>query len=121
MKHSPPSSRSISSAPIGVISGPRAFLETEVAAERMRHDKDVGEQDRGIEAETADRLQRHLDGEVGIVAEVEETSGALSRLTVLGKVAAGLAHHPDGRRKDRLSIEHVEHDRALPGIRCHPS
>ena len=35
----------------------------------MRHDEDVGEQDRRIEAEAPDRLQRHFGGKLGIVAE----------------------------------------------------
>jgi hypothetical protein len=82
----------------------------EIAPERVRHDEDVGKQDRRIEAEAADRLQGDLDGEVGIVAEVEEASGAFTRLAVLRQIAAGLAHHPDGRREDALSSEHVEHE-----------
>ena len=49
-----------------------ALDEPDLPAERIRHDQDVGEQDRRIEAEAADRLQRHLGGELGIVAEVEE-------------------------------------------------
>ena len=47
----------------------------------MRDDEDVGEQDRGVEAEAADRLQRHLGGKLRRVAEVEEGAGlrAVSR------------------------------------------
>ena len=37
---------------------PFASLEGDRAAERVRHDQNVGEQDRGIEAEAADRLER---------------------------------------------------------------
>ena len=55
---------------------PRAFagLEPHAAAERMRHHQDVGEQDRGVEAEAADRLQRDFGGELRREAEVEECS-----------------------------------------------
>ena len=33
-----------------------AFVETHVAAQRMRHDQDIGEQNRGVEAEARDGL-----------------------------------------------------------------
>src|SRR5690606_10197150 len=86
------------------------FLEAKVPAQGMRHDEDVGEQDRSVEAETPDRLQRHLDGEIGIVADVEEASRFLANLPVFGEIAAGLAHHPDRWREDRFSLEDVDDD-----------
>ncbi len=48
----------------------RAFAlgEGHALAERIGHDEDVGEQDRRVEAEAADRLQRHLGCELGRVA-----------------------------------------------------
>ena len=76
---------------------PFAGLECHVAAERMRHHQDVGEQDRGIEAEAADRLQRDLGGELRREAEIEEPAGALAQRAIFGQIAPGLAHEPDRR------------------------
>ena len=47
-----------------------AFDEAHRLAERVGHDEDVGEQDRGVEAVAADRLQRHLGGQRRRVAQV---------------------------------------------------
>ena len=68
----------------------------------MRDDQDVGEQDRGVEAEAADRLQRHLLGEPRSVAEVEERARLFAGLPVFRQIAARLAHDPDRQRPDRL-------------------
>ena len=78
----------------------RAFRleEAHALAKCVGHHEDVGEQDRGVEAEAADGLQRHLRGERRRVDEVEKTAGLLAHLAVLGQVAAGLAHEPDRRR-----------------------
>ena len=59
------------------ITRPIAHLKCDGAAKRMRHDQNVGKQDRGVEAETVDRLQRRLRGELGREAQIQETSGAL--------------------------------------------
>src|SRR5690606_18495558 len=87
-----------------------SFLEPEVPAKSMRYDEDVGKQDRGVETETADRLQGHLDGEIGIVADVEEASRFLADLPVFREIAACLAHHPDRRREDHLPNENVDYE-----------
>src|SRR5690606_26300299 len=87
--------------------GALALLEGEGTAEGMRHDQNVGKQDRRVEAEAADGLQRHLDGEIRIVAEVEKASGAGAELPVFGQIPACLAHHPDRWRLDRLSCQHL--------------
>ena len=43
------------------------------------------------------RLQRHLGGVVGVGRQAHEAAGLGARGAVLGQVAAGLAHQPDGR------------------------
>ena len=53
---------------------PFARLEAQVLAERVRHDQDVGEQDRAVEAEAADRLEGDLGRGLGIVDELEEAA-----------------------------------------------
>ena len=42
-----------------------AFGEREPEAHRVRDGEDVGEQDRRVEREALERLQRHLGGERG--------------------------------------------------------
>ena len=78
---------------------PRAFadLEPDRAAERVGNDQNVGEDDRGVEIEAADRLQRDLGGEFRREAEIEEAAGFGAHLAVFRQIAAGLAHHPDRR------------------------
>ena len=88
---------------------PLALDEAHVLAERVRDHEDVGEQDRGVEAEAPDRLQRHLGGEVRVVAEVEEGAGLWpGPRPVFRQVAPGLAHHPGGGRAERLARENPQ-------------
>ena len=75
---------------------PRAFagLEAHGAAERIGDHENIGEDDRGIEIETADRLQRHLGGILRREAEIEKAAGLGAQLAILRQIAAGLPHHP---------------------------
>ena len=43
-----------------------AALEGDRLPERVRHDQDVAEQDRRVETEAADRLERRLRGKPGV-------------------------------------------------------
>jgi len=52
---------------------------------------------------TLDRLQRHLAGERGRAAQLEEGAGALARGAVLRQIAARLAHDPDRGRVHGLA------------------
>jgi hypothetical protein len=85
------------------------LLEAQVTSERVGNHEDVGKQDRGIETETPDRLQRDLSRQLGIEAEVQESPGLRSHLAILRQVAPGLAHHPDRWREDPLAAKHLEH------------
>ena len=89
---------------------PRAFadLEPDRAAECVGNDENVGEDDRGIEIEAADRLQCDFGGELRREAEIEEAAGFGADFTILRQIAAGLAHHPDRRHRLPLAGEHVE-------------
>ena len=58
--------------------------------------QDVGEQDRGVHAEALDRLERHLGGQLGGVAEIED-GVLLAQLAVLRHVASRLPHEPHRR------------------------
>src|SRR6185436_3329907 len=60
------------------------------------------EQDRGVEPEALDRLQRHLAGQLRGPAHLPE-AGAGAHRPVLGHVAPRLAHEPDRDPLDRLT------------------
>jgi hypothetical protein len=82
-----------------------ALGEIEPEPHRVRHREDVREQDRGVEREAVERLQRHLAGEIRVHAQVHEAAGLLPRGAVLGQVSPGLAHHPHRGDIDRLAEE----------------
>ena len=69
----------------------------------MRHDQDVGKEDRCVEIEAAHRLQRHLRRKLRREAEIEERTRRLPRFPVFRKIATGLPHDPDRRRIERLA------------------
>ena len=75
---------------------PLAGLERQTEAQRLERQQDVGEEDRGINAQPRDGLQRHLSGKLGVVAQLED-GVLLPQGAVLGHVAARLPHEPDGR------------------------
>ncbi len=87
-----------------------ALRELEPDAERLEDEQDVGEEDRGVDAEPLDRLERDLGGRLGSCAELEEAE-ALAHRAVLGHVAAGLAHEPDRRVRRRLAASGAEQGR----------
>ena len=61
----------------------------------MRHDQNIGKQDRRIEIEPPERLQRHFARQLGIIAQIKERSGLRPQLPVFRQIASGLAHEPD--------------------------
>ena len=75
---------------------PLSFLEGKVDIEGMRDQQDVGEQDRGVHAEAAQRLQRHLGCMRRVQAEADEIRALLAERAVFREVATGLAHEPEG-------------------------
>src|SRR5215216_3788464 len=79
-----------------VEAGTDTVLDAQAHTHGLRHHEDVAKNDRGIHAELVHRLERHLYGEVRSAHHGEEVR-ALPHGTVLGQVAAGLAHHPDRR------------------------
>ena len=88
--------------------GPLVLDEAHVLAQGMRDDQDVGEHDRGVEAEAADRLQRHLFGKTRRVAEIEKRTRLFAGLAIFGQIASRLPHDPDRQRPDRFAVEHAE-------------
>ena len=76
--------------------------EIEGDAHRLERQQQIGEQDGGVDFDTAHRLQRDFGGQIGRAAQVEQRI-ALAQRAVFAHVAAGLAHEPDRRRVDRLA------------------
>ena len=87
---------------------PRAFADFEPhrAAERVGDHQNVGEDDRGIEAKTADRLQRDFGGAFRIEAQIEEAAGLGAQLAIFRQIASGLPHHPDRRHRLPVAGQH---------------
>src|SRR5580693_2635345 len=75
-----------------------AAFKADALTQRVRQDENVGEQDRRVEAEPADRLKRRLNRQRGVIAKIEKCRGLLPKIAVFGQVAARLAHEPDRRR-----------------------
>ena len=56
---------------------PPTLLKPHLLPKRMRHNQDIGKEDRSIKIETLHRLQRHLDSKLRRKAEVQERAGLL--------------------------------------------
>src|SRR2546427_11937309 len=78
----------------------RSELEPDV--ERLDDQENVGEQDRRVHAQTVDGLERDLRRRLRVPTKLQEAE-PLPHRAVLGEVAAGLAHEPDGRVRHRLA------------------
>ena len=84
----------------GIEPRPLALDEADLLAERVRDHEDVGEQDRGVEIEAPDRLERDLGRGFGRIAEIEEAARLGAKLAIFGKIASRLPHQPDRRRPE---------------------
>ena len=82
--------------------GTDAVFHGERHPHRLRNDEDVAEDDRRIHTENVDRLQGNLDRQLGCPHHREKI-GALPDGAILGEIAPGLAHHPDGWTLDPLA------------------
>src|SRR5262249_55671158 len=76
--------------------------ELEADPERLEHEQDVGEDDRGVDRELPDRQHRDLARDLRAPAHLDEAELLLDR-AVFGLIAAGLAHQPDRRVAGRLA------------------
>ena len=86
--------------------GTPALAEMDRTSHCMGYDNDVREHDRGIEAKTANRLQRDLRVQFRRVAEGEEIGNLGAQFPVFGQVPAGLAKEPCWWRYCRRTLEH---------------
>ncbi|MOA19513.1 hypothetical protein D3C78_1399010 [compost metagenome] len=83
-----------------------AFAEGDVAVKRVGYHQNIGKENCGIQPEPANGLESDLRCQLGVITEIEETSGTLPRFPILGKIAPSLSHQPNGRRRDRLPVQH---------------
>src|SRR4030095_12280087 len=81
---------------------PVAGSDRETEPERLEDEQDVGEEDRGVDAEDLDGLTRHLCRGLGRLAEIEER-GARADRPILREIAPGLSHEPYRRERCRLA------------------
>ena len=82
---------------------PFAIFKPQIRAQRLRNQKDIGKKDRHIKAEAPDRLQSHLGGKFGIIAQLQKIPGLRPRCAVLRQIPSRLTHHPDRRDPKDLS------------------
>ena len=75
--------------------GPSPASNAQILAQRVGHDQDVGEQDRAVEAEAADRLERDLGRGLAVVDQLEEAALLGPQRAIFGQIAPRLAHQPD--------------------------
>src|SRR5262245_47170694 len=87
---------------------PFAIEKRDALAERMWNNQNVGKQNRGVEMKAPNRLQRHLGGKLGGVAQLEKAARLLAHGAVLGQISACLAHQPDRRRIQNFVGKHAE-------------
>jgi len=71
--------------------------------------ENVGENDDGVHVEAAEGLKGDFGGEIGGFANLEK-SVLGADLAVFGKIAAGLAHHPDRNARDGFSAAGTEEE-----------
>ena len=90
---------------------PLALREAHGLSERMRDHENVGKENRCVESEPADRLERDLCGHLWIEAKIEETARLLTLRAVLRQIAPGLAHHP--HRRHRLGAARQDFEERL--------
>ena len=85
------------------------------SGQAQRH-HDVGEEDGGVDAVAAHRLEGDLGGLLGAQADIEH-GGALAaaQRPVLGQGAPGLAHEPHGRAVGALAVQGAQQRRGGPG------
>ena len=84
------------------ITGPRPSTISKSTPEAGQRGGDVGEQDRRVDAEPADRLEGDLGAERRVAGDLDQRR-PLADGPVLGEGPAGLAHEPDRRGVDRLA------------------
>ena len=81
----------------------RAFAANEIEpdAHRFERQQEIREENRGVDVDPANRLQRDFGRQIGRAAQLEQ-GVAFAQRAVLAHVAPGLSHEPDWRGVDGL-------------------
>ena len=86
---------------------PPRVAELVALPQRFGDDEDVAEQNRRVEIESANRLQRHFGRQFRRLDQFEEGVFLLER-AVFGQGAPRLAHEPDGRTVHRPATAGIQ-------------
>lgn len=78
------------------------ILQFKSKAHGFGGDEDVGENNDGVDAESAEGLKGNFDSQVGSLANLQERVLS-SDFAVLGEVSASLAHHPNREARHRFA------------------
>jgi MiaB/RimO family radical SAM methylthiotransferase len=105
---------------------PHPRLDVEVDADRLERQHDVGEEDGGVDAVPAHRLEGDLDDHLGVHARLEHAD-ALADREVLRQRPPGLSHEPHrasrrhlaGIRTDQRRILRPAVDEGVRGRKVH--
>ena len=79
-------------------------------AECMRHDQDIGKQDRPVETEPVDGLQGNLTGSLAIIGHREKSALLRPEFAVFRKVSTRLPHEPKRHAVSALSVQSIEQE-----------
>jgi hypothetical protein len=88
------------------------FAETVGLAHRFGNDEDVAEQDRRIESESPNRLERDFGGKLGRLNQFQKGMRFL-QFAILRQGATGLPHQPNGRAIRCAAVAGVEKPAAV--------
>ncbi|AEM40278.1 hypothetical protein KVU_0439 [Ketogulonicigenium vulgare WSH-001] len=88
----------------------------------MGQQQNIGKQDRRVKAVSTQGLQRDLGRQIGRIAQRQEITRLGARCAIFGQIAASLAHHPGGGRRQRFARKGAQngllqrHDRPLVSL-----
>ena len=88
------------------------FAETVRLTHRLGNDEDVAEQDRRIESESPNRLERDFGGKPGRLNQFQKRM-LLLQFAILRQGAPGLPHQPDGRAIRCAAVAGIEKPPAI--------
>ena len=101
-------SRQISSGLNRFKLGAMAFDKTDVLAQCVGNDENIGEQNRSIRSKPFNRLQGHSGSPLRGVAKIEKPVGLGAKFPVFWEKTSCLAHKPERGPRSGLAGEGVE-------------
>ena len=74
----------------------------------VRHDQDIGKQDRSVEAKPVDRLQGYFASRFAVVGHGEKAALFRPQRAIFGQVTTSLAHEPERHLRTALAVKRIE-------------